>query len=131
MEETLKTLKSILKSFEKFQGTLDRTSAQISKIHNLVDEKLSMLSKDTHDMVKFIKTEDDKYNNMIKNLADKTIHEIERFYDFFELDKINKMLKDLDTEIVFPKIEEIASLEELKAVVSHIREISESIKNKK
>ncbi|MFX0132555.1 MAG: hypothetical protein ACFFDN_02795 [Candidatus Hodarchaeota archaeon] len=58
MEEALKNLKKISKSFQQFMGSLEKVGKQINKIHNLVDEKIGMLSKDTHNMVELIKKED-------------------------------------------------------------------------
>ncbi|NVM02734.1 MAG: hypothetical protein HWN67_10380 [Candidatus Helarchaeota archaeon] len=127
MEEALKNLKDISKSFQQFMGSLEKVGKQINKIHNLVEEKIGMLSKDTHNMVEFIKKEDEKSNKLISDLAEKTTSEIKRFYDYFELEKINKMIKDLKTEIKVPELKGATTPEDLKSVLSEIKKIVKRI----
>ncbi|MFX1451609.1 MAG: hypothetical protein ACFFCM_12240 [Promethearchaeota archaeon] len=123
MEEALKNLKNISKSFEQFMGSLDKVVKQINKIHNLVDEKIGMLSNDTRNVIEFIKIEDEKSNKLISDLAETTITEIKKFYDYFELEKINKVIKDLKTDIKVPELEEITTPEDLKKVLTELKEI--------
>ena len=131
MEEALKNLKNISKSFEQFMGSLDKVAKQINKIHNLVDDKIGMLSKDTRDIVDFIKAEDEKSNKLISDLAEKNITEIKRFYNYFELEKLNKMVNDLKTDIKPPDLKEKATTEDLKNVLNEIKEIVKFINKKK
>ncbi|MHA1378829.1 MAG: hypothetical protein ACTSRG_10645 [Candidatus Helarchaeota archaeon] len=130
MEETLKTLKEISKSFEQFVGTLEKTTKQINKIHNLVEEKIRLLSEDTRKIVDFIKKEDEKSNKMINDLAQNTINEIKRFYEYFELEKVNKIVQDLNTEIKVPELKQIKSGEDLKSTLSELKEIAKLLKEK-
>lgn len=130
MEETLKTLKEISKSFEQFMGSLEKTTQRINRIHNLVDEKIGMISTDTHEMIEFIKKEDEKSNQLIKDLVEKTVNEIGKLYEYFELNKLKNIISNLDREIKFPDLEQIASIEELKSALSQIKEIYKFIKEK-
>ncbi len=130
MEEALKNLKNISKSFEQFMGSLDKVAKQINKIHNLVDEKIGILSKDTRDMVDFIKAEDQKSNKLISDLAEKNVTEIKKFFDYFELEKLNKMVNDLKTDIKSPDLKEKATPEDLKNILTEIKEIVKLINNK-
>ncbi len=131
MEETLNILKDISKSFEQFAGTLENATKQINKIHNLVNEKIGILSKDTRDMVEFIKKEDEKSNKLIRDLAENSINEIKRFYEYFELEKIKKMIKDIDAEISTPEIKKAASEDDLKSTLAELKEIAKIIKERK
>ncbi|MHA1298441.1 MAG: hypothetical protein ACTSO9_03255 [Candidatus Helarchaeota archaeon] len=130
MEETLKTLKNIAKSFEDFAVSLEKATQRINKIHNLVDEKIGMLSKDTHEMAEFIKKENEKSNKLIKDLVEETIKEIKMFYEYFELEKVNKMVQNLNTEISVPELKKTASTEELKTALSELKEISKQLKER-
>jgi len=123
MEEALKNLKNISTSFEQFMGSLDKVVKQINKIHNLVDEKIGMLSNDTRNVIEFIKKEDEKSNKLISDLAENTITEIKKFYYYFELEKINNAIKDLKTDIKVPELKEITTPEDLKKVLTEIKEI--------
>ena len=130
MEETLNILKNLSKSFEQFSGNLETTTQRINKIHNLVDEKLGMIADDIKQMMEFIEKEAQESNQMIKGLVDKTIIEINKFYEYFELEKVDKIIKDLKNEIKIPELKKTASVEELKVALSQIKEFSKLIKDK-
>ena len=130
MEETLNILKNISKSFEKFSGSLGTATRRINRIHNLVNEKLGMISDDIKKMMEFIEKEAKESNQMIEGLVDKTITEINKFYEYFELEKVDRILKDLKNEIKIPELKKTASIKELKAALSQIKEFSKLIKDK-
>ena len=130
MEETLKTLKGIAKSFEQFSGALDKASERIKKIHNLVDEKIGLLSTDTRELAEFVKSENENSTKLVSNLVDDTIKEINRFYKYFELERVNKMVMDLNTEISVPELKKTASKDELASVLNELKEISKLLKEK-
>lgn len=111
-------------------GSLEKTTQRINRIHNLVDEKIGMISTDTHEMIEFIKKEDEKSNQLIKDLVEKTVNEIGKLYEYFELNKLKNIISNLDREIKFPDLEQIASIEELKSALSQIKEIYKFIKEK-
>ena len=92
LNETTQLLKTLVE-------IMNKSTDNIEKFNSLIDEKIVVLTEDIKTLNNYLKSEDQKYNENLKNTATRLSDQIKTLSDLFNLKNLSNSISNIKNEL--------------------------------